>query len=258
MTYQSFLPAPKLQPYIDKYWLLRGCLPEAEVVSVLPDGCTALCLNLGEDYRSLNFGTQVKHEGIYLIGAALRIDEQVLQGTVNLLCIQFRPGAFTHFYRYGAMAGFTNKVQEFEPGLFPDIRKIIQHFVPYLDQFFLDRLEIPKHSILEIVSSVEQCNGQVRIGELTKRYFITERQLERHFDRHLGISPKQFITLTRFRHALHTVQCNEQGRSLSEVAWDCGYFDHAHLTNDFKRYLGSTPTSLILSDFSKTIALQQG
>jgi AraC-like DNA-binding protein len=258
LTFQSFLPAPKLQPYIDKYWLLRGCLPEAEVVTVLPDGCTALCLNLGEDFRSLNFGAQVKHEGIYLIGAAQRLDEQVLQGEVNLLCIQFRPGAFTHFYRVGEMAGFANQVQEFEPGLSPDIRKTIRHFVPYLDRFFLDRLEMPRFSILDVVNGIEQCNGQVRIGELTKRYFITERQLERHFYRHLGISPKEFINLTRFRHTLLTVQSNERGRSLSEVAWDCGYFDHAHLTNDFKRYLGTAPTTLILSDFSKTIALQQG
>ncbi len=258
MTFQSFLPAPKLQPYIDKYWLLRGHLPEAEVVTVLPDGCTALCLNLGEDFRSLNFDAQVKNEGIYLIGPAQRLDEQVLQGEVNLLCIQFRPGAFTHFYSYGAMAGFANQVQEFEQGLFPDIGKAIRHFVPYLDRFFLDRLEMPKHSILDVVKGIEQCNGQVRIGELTKRYFITERQLERHFHRHLGISPKEFINLTRFRHALLTVQCNGQGRSLLEVAWDCGYFDHAHPTNDFKRYLGAAPTSLILSDFSKTIAWQQG
>ena len=53
-------------------------------MTVLPDGCTALCLNLGENFRSLNFGTQVKNEGIYLIGTAQRIDEQVLQSEDNL------------------------------------------------------------------------------------------------------------------------------------------------------------------------------
>lgn len=191
------------------------------MVTVLPDGCTALCLNLGEDFRSLNFGAQVKHEGIYLIGASQRLDEQVLQGEVNLLCIQFRPGAFTLFYRVGEMAGFANRVQEFEPGLFPDIRQTLRHFVPYLDRFFLDRLEVPGNSILDVVKGIEQCNGQVRIGELTKRHFITERQLERHFYRHLGISPKEFINLTRFRHALLTVQSNVQGRSLLDGL--CGF-----------------------------------
>jgi AraC-like DNA-binding protein len=258
LTFQSYLPAPKLRPYIDKYWLLRGYLPEAEIVTVLPDGCTALCLNLGEDFRSLNFDAQVKHEGIYLVGTALRLDEQVLHGEVNLLCIQFRPGAFMHFYSYGAMAGFVNRVQDFDSHLFPDILMTIRNFVPYLDQFFLDRLKVPKNAISAIVEGVEQHRGQVRIGELARQYFITERQLERHFGLHMGISPKEFINLTRFRHALFAVQRNEQGRSLLEVAWDCGYFDHAHLTNDFKRYLGAAPTSLILSDFSKTIALQQG
>jgi AraC-like DNA-binding protein len=99
---------------------------------------------------------------------------------------------------------------------------------------------------------------------------MTERQLERRFNEQIGISPKEFINLTRFRQAFVKIQLggiplggappggapqNQHKRSLADIAWECGYYDHAHLTNDFKRYAGSAPTELILSDFSKTIAL---
>ncbi len=210
-------------------------------------------LNLGERVRSTNYG-EVRNEGIYMVGTMLRSDEQALMGECRLFGIQFRPGAFTHFYSFEPLRQVANQLLEIHQGLFPDVNKTIKHFLPYLDHFYLDRLRTPRNSILAVAADIERLGGQVKLGELVKRHFTTERQLERQFGLHVGISPKEFINLMRFKFALGKIQCNPHGRSLSEIAWDSGYYDHAHLTNDFKRYTDTVPTGFILSDFSKSIA----
>lgn len=254
MPYLIFPPAPPLRPYIDMYWLLTGYRAEKEVVTLMPDGGITLALNLGESIRSKHYDGPIRNEGIYLVGTMLQSDEQELHGQSRLLGIQFRPGAFTHFYRYEPMRRLANRVQEFERKMFPDLQKTTRYFVPYLDQFYLDRLSPPKHSLMALVADIERDGGQIKTGALAKRNFITERQMERQFHQQIGVSPKEFINLTRFRHTFEKIQHNQNRRSLSDIAWECGYYDHAHLTNDFKRYAGATPTALILSDFSKTLA----
>lgn len=254
MPYQVFLPCPPLQPYIDVYWLLSGFRTQQETITLIPKGDITLLLNLGEAIRSKNYGPAVSHGGMYLVGTMLRSDEQFLQGESRLLGIQFKPGAFTHFYRYEPMNRLTNQVQEFPRQLFPDIKKTIRYFVPYLDRFFLDRLSPPRHPLQSLVTDIERHGGQIKAAALARKYFITPRQLERQFNEQIGISPKEFINLTRFRFAFEKIQQLQTSRRLSDIAWECGYYDHAHLSNDFKRYTGTTPTGLILSDFSKTVA----
>lgn len=254
MPYHIFPPAPPLRPYIDMYWMLSGYRSEQELVTLMPDGGITLVLNLGEGIRSKHYDGPIRNEGIYLVGTMLRSDEQELYGESRLLGIQFRPGAFTHFYRYEPMHRLANRVQEFERKMFPDLQKTIRYFVPYLDQFYLDHLSPPKYSLMALVADIERHGGQIKTGALAKRHFITERQLERQFHQQIGVSPKEFITLTRFKHTFEKLQQNRRQRSLLDIAWECGYYDHAHLTNDFKRYMGATPTALILSDFSKTLA----
>lgn len=254
MPYYTFTPAPPLQPYIEMYWLMTEFWKEPEHITLTPDGSMTLLLNLGEDIYSRHFGL-TQNDGRYLIGTMLRPDEQVLNGTTRLLGIQFRPGAFTHFYQYESMNQIANQVREFEQNLFPDVKKIIQDFLPYIDQFYLERLSPPRNSVLTVVKDIENLGGQMKIEMLAKRHCMTERQLERRFNEQIGVSPKEFINLTRFRQAFVKIQQNHYKRSLVDIAWECGYYDHAHLTNDFKRYMGNAPTELILSDFSKKIAL---
>lgn len=251
MTFTSYLPAPSLRPYIEMYWLLSGYLEQKEVISLMPDGGGInLVLNLGEEVTSLGFSKKICHERAYLVGTMLQTDEQVLSGKVLLFGIKFRPGAFTHFYKSESLDRYSNQFHEFSLKEFPDIKKTIQQFLSYINRFYLDRLSPPRYSILEIVSDISGHAGTLKIDMLTKKYFTTERNLERQFKQQVGISPKEFINLTRFNKAFERLQCNST-QTLSDIAWDLGYYDHAHLTNDFKRYTGKAPTEFFLSDFSK-------
>lgn len=254
LRYQVILPAPPLQPYIENYWLISGYWTQQELVTLMPHGNAILVFNLGEDIPSTCLNRLIPNEGLFLVGSFLHADNQLLHGQIRLLGITFRPGGFTHFYRHASMDQLTNQMCEFNQNMFPDLQKIMRYQTPYLDRFFLDRLSPAKYPLLHVVNDIEERGGQVKMGDLTKRHFITERQLERQFRHQIGVSPKEFIDLTRFKRVLAELQNPKGKKSLAEIAWDCGYYDHAHLTNVFKKYTGTAPSGLILSDFSKEAA----
>lgn len=253
MIFHSYKPAPALQPFIDLYWHISGYIKETEKITLMPDGGISLFVNLGERIISTRFDKPIKHEGIFLVGPMMKTDVQLITGQVLLFGIKFKPGAFTHFYKYESLDQAANQFHEFQFKDFPDIKKTIQYFFSYLDQFYLNRLSPPKFSVLNIVSDIAQNTDTIKVEALAKRHFTTVRQLERQFKQQVGLSPKELVDLERFNKAFVRLQ-NSSKHRLLDIAWDCGYYDHAHMTNDFKRFTGKAPTEFILSDFSKTIA----
>ena len=80
--------------------------------------------------------------------------------------------------------------------------------------------------------------------DLTRRHFVTARQLERSFKYYTGVSPKEFINQERFRYALQAIRHKQPGQDLADVALACGYYDQAHLSNEIRRYTGEMPSRL--------------
>ena len=121
---------------------------------------------------------------------------------------------------------FPERVSVMESFLMNQIRK---HYKP----FELSR-------ITNSINLVNISRGLIRIDDLASRACLSRKQYERTFKQHIGTSPKQFLKTVRFQHALHKRQIVAQ-TDLGELAFICGYYDQAHMTNDFKNLTGMTP-----------------
>lgn len=73
---------------------------------------------------------------------------------------------------------------------------------------------------------------------------MSERQFRRVFREAMGMSPKAFAKLARFRSALTASQNNREA-SWASIAVGCGYYDQAHLIDEFRAIAGVTPRALI-------------
>ncbi|MDX3901359.1 MAG: helix-turn-helix domain-containing protein [Sphingobium sp.] len=71
---------------------------------------------------------------------------------------------------------------------------------------------------------------------------LSARQLERLFHRELGMSPRQWRSIIRFRAAALAAR---RGTGLAEAAIIGGYADQAHFTRASKALTGKTPRALI-------------
>lgn len=208
-------------------------------------------MNLGDGINSSRFGTLWSEQGPLIVGAQTQGDTQTLLGESRLFGITFKPGGLTFFHRCDPMDRMADKVHGCDRSQFPDPCGIFRHPTSFLDRFYLERLKPPRFSLIEVVERIEQREGRIRMDDLMREHCTTARQLERQFKQQIGITPKEFIDLTRFNRAFDVVQREGSTRSLMEIAWDCGYYDHAHLANAFRKHLGRPPTEFILSDSSK-------
>ena len=78
------------------------------------------------------------------------------------------------------------------------------------------------------------------ISETASRHGISVRQLERRFARNFGLSPKEWLRVKRFEGSL--VKLANDKESLANVAADAGYADQSHMTRDYRRVTGFTPS----------------
>ena len=85
--------------------------------------------------------------------------------------------------------------------------------------------------------------GGIPIRKLADESGWSQRRFINRFREQVGVAPKTFARLVRFDRAVASVR-SPSGRSLAEIAFECGYFDQAHMNRDFRQLAGTTPAKL--------------
>jgi AraC-like DNA-binding protein len=92
----------------------------------------------------------------------------------------------------------------------------------------------------QLVASILEDPGILTVDVLALRTGIGKRSLQRIFREYVGVPPKWVIR----RYRLHELveRLNTGARlNWAQVALDLGYFDQAHLVNDFRSITGHSP-----------------
>jgi AraC-like DNA-binding protein len=244
MPYKQFKPDVALSPYIDAFWEVTSDESKSFTERIMPDCCIDIIINLGSDVPADGSGLMMKNERAYLIGTMTRYKDTIRKPGTRLIGIRFKPAGFVHFFKYGSLHEFTDKVAEFEKSHIPQFNLISKDFTGSLNYFFLKKLSPLRLSIFHILEQVYEKRGQINVVELAKNNFMIVRQLERIFIQHIGIPPKAFINFVRYQFAIQNIRENYPVQSLVDLSFDCGYYDHAHLANEIKKYSGVSPSQL--------------
>lgn len=88
--------------------------------------------------------------------------------------------------------------------------------------------------------TIERRQGIVGIGDLTEQTGWSSTRLTETFRAHVGVTPKRFARIIRFRRALELVVSHEG--PLSRVALEAGYYDQPHFNAEFREMSGFTPS----------------
>jgi AraC-like DNA-binding protein len=81
-----------------------------------------------------------------------------------------------------------------------------------------------------------------RLEDAAARLFVSPRTLQRVAKKYIGLSPSALIRRRRLQEAADRSR-TDPAADLAAIAAELGYTDHAHLTNDFQRTLGFTPST---------------
>lgn len=189
-------------------------LQEEGTVRVSPDGCRDLILRMDLAKRPVWFISGLQ-EHTY--------DVAVASGA-SFHGFRLRPGTILDDER------LLNSLRERDPE--PD------QALPLINEF--SRL-CPK--VEEMLACLAEASS---IDTAAKQLGVPPRQLQRFSMHHTQQSPGYWLRLARVRRAARAVlKPVDSGREpLAAVAADHHYADQAHMTRDFRRWLGTTPTAL--------------
>ncbi|MGY4384014.1 AraC-like DNA-binding protein [Pedobacter sp. UYP24] len=236
-------PASHLKNFIETYWVLEtGALYQPSERRIYPDGCTEIFINMGNMNPLLN-DKPLLPGNIYLGGTMT--SSSIIHNIPNSLFmgIRFKPGGFSVFYKM-SLQETTDEIIEFSDRLLYSLFDSDKKVTDRLDHFFTGKIRATRN-LLAIAETVEVYKGKITVDHLAKMHFVTNRTLERMFNEHMGIPPKEFIKVIRFQQVLKRIRKNEPTKNLSNLAYEMGYYDQAHLTNDVKRYSGLSPKELV-------------
>ena len=208
-----------------------------------PDGCAGLVLNLGNTCLTDNGSVAMEFGKTYVVGTMTSFKDSFIDNNTHLLGVCLKPATFANFYSYAPQNELIGNTVELEKSISFDIDEIFKNPVHYFNQFYTNRIN-EGNPLQSVINDIHLSNGQLSIYDLSKRNYTTVRQLERNFKKYIGISPKAYSNIIRFQKALNLLKNLEEKRSLLDIAFECGFYDHSHLTNEIKKNTGFSPSEL--------------
>lgn len=92
----------------------------------------------------------------------------------------------------------------------------------------------------DLVERVRSDPELLSVEDLARVARLPVRQLQRLFQRYVGVTPKWVVQRYRLQEAADQLERGDA--SIASIAARVGYFDQAHFVRDFKRIVGWTPS----------------
>jgi len=246
MGYQEYKPSNKLENLIDSYWLIKD-LNRSGNQRILPDGCADIIFNFGKANSSIPKGT------IAISGMMTKFSDVSLGNGSELLGIRFKSGQLSNLTNH-PLFEIKNKTIEASK-IIPELnlekleqleeQKNIEKKLKLIESIIYKILSTKKLPVDSLISSVTDfilnSSEPINISKLAKNHYISLRQLERRFKNKIGVTVKEYTGIVRFKQTIKSI-ANYPEQSLLHIAFDNGYYDHSHLTNEVKRISGHIPS----------------
>jgi AraC-like DNA-binding protein len=239
MRHARRCPADDLAFWIAHFWMirwdLRGCEPY-----------------VAESLPHPNVHVIFETAGSVVAGVQTRMFSRVLEGQSQVFGIKFKPGGFRPFLKF-ATSKLADRVVAAESILGKDVNALEgillssgeeNEKVEAANAFFRARMPKPDaviEGVGRIVERILEERDIKTVDDLVDRTGIGKRSLQRMFNEYVGVSPKWVIRRYRLHELVERFNSNDEPR-WADLALELGYFDQAHLINDFRSITGYSPT----------------
>lgn len=255
LYYERFAPTPALASYVEHLWVVRGPpLAETRQEILIPNGRpTVLCCLADPGSRlHIRSGTRTPNSSNLggLITEPLILEQR---GRSIYAAAQLTPwglGALVpgralvdETMPFDGWAG-TAAAEALEAAMAET--NLGEPTVRMLETFLLSRLKpLPPTVIGRLraaIAVVEEAEGMIEVEQLVLRLGTTYAALYRLFKARVGVSPKQFISITRYYRLVGGLLSGNMAGGLAQLALMQGYYDQAHASKDFRRFTGVSQT----------------
>lgn len=236
-THLRRCPPLDLAPCIDHYWMVTWDLRRPYLQETLPHPNVYLVFESGKCVIS---------------GINTEKFSRVLEGKSGVFGVKFRSGGFRSFFKI-PVATLLNKIVPAShifgvdaDNLESALRRLSwkpEKMIAAVNKFFRERPPQPDPEIEladRVVRLILEDRDIKTVDDLVARTRIGKRKLQRFFKECVGIHPKWVIRRYRLHELIDIINRGEEP-DWSQTALELGYFDQAHLINDFRSIVGYPP-----------------
>lgn len=90
-------------------------------------------------------------------------------------------------------------------------------------------------------TALARSHGTDRIESICRSIGVSRKHLRNLFDAHIGLSPKVYGRMFRFRRVVDVVQRTRRPPDWAQLAISCGYYDQSHFNHEFREFAGMSP-----------------
>jgi len=257
-------PHPCLDRTIDYYWIEKS---GSSNVKILPDGTASIIFSIGSHIGISDANGDTKemsdnlivgtHKQYYVINAKV--------GT-HIVGIKFKQGGAFNFFKLPMMQ-FSNKIVNLTDVLNGETEKLRAKLIraidneairKVLDYYFLikvDRLQEAYNVVDFAINEVKAEGKPTSIKDVCETAHISNKHLISLFNNKVGLSPKLVHRINKFIRVIELLQ-KKSSVNWSEIAYECQYYDQAHLINDFKSFSGLSPKKYFENENAKGLRVE--
>lgn len=247
MFYFEYPPLPALIPYVECLWAARAPAA-ARTHRVLPDNCVDI---LWQDGGQQGFAVGMMSSSILVPSAR----------PVQTLAVRFKPG-MAGLFLAAPLQALTDQRADIDllwgrsdadrlaDALWANEAPERERLA-VIERELLRRLRVSGVDasgaavggltlVQRALETLEGSCGDVRVEQVAAGLGVSRQHLAAQFRQHVGLSPKLFARICRFRRATAAIKA-AQSPDWAELALACGYFDQSHLIHDFQEFAGSAP-----------------
>lgn len=263
MRYWRVAPDPRLREIVSCYWAVDSQPISARVRAsdptedlLIPDGLSEIVFNRGGagfDRWKLGAREEKRHMGgSYLIGgrshsvnthspqalrlAGVKLDSRFLRTIIRTPLSEFRESTLP-------LADLGDaQLLALEDAL--GNARCMEALVGLFDNYFLAAMRDARrtHTAVDaLVERIQQDHGATPIMGWAKSNGVDSRSLERGFCARLGMTPKQYARVIRFRRHYQALISRDQKKTLSANL--DGFFDQSHFNREFRHFTGVAPST---------------
>jgi AraC-like DNA-binding protein len=239
--YREWQPPLVLRDHLSCIWVNDLTQSSGSDFVVVPDGCVDILWNAGD---------------LSVAGPDTRPVVEVVR-PVSISGIRFRPGA-AHLWLGVPLSEIRNSRVPLAELWKPDARVLAERLsrvtdstaaATVLHQALLNRLPRVgpadrQVAFLRNEAAVMSRNPDTGFRDLSRRMGVSERTLRRRCNDVFGYGFKTLQKILRFQRVLR-VAAQSPGSNLADLALECGFADHAHMSRDVRKLCEATPSQLV-------------
>lgn len=261
MFYKEYMPAPLLQDYVVRYWIVEtdatDTYPMEHVLT--PNGLDGLVLQYRMDVPQVfvKLNERKTLPANYVLVQPVTHWKLHLFGSSGIAGIFFKPGVLQQLLKY-SMTVLADQPVELEAlvgNLFTELGYQLEGVthterIELINKILTRQLDSSRIHLINYAKitagKIMQYRGNISVQQLADELHISRQFLTREFYEKVGISPKAYTQVIRFN-TMHKYIISHSHTRWTDVTYMFGYSDQSHFIKEFKKFMGVLPNQYALT-----------